>query len=120
MTQQKIKEIFKDNQEWSEDKLEYVLLQSDFSSISKKLTNLLDNWISVKTRLPKEDGWYMVVTKWVGYYNRNPMEFYFTKDNKWHWYNHSFGEWKSKQTDLIIHGNHVTHWQPLPQPPKED
>ncbi len=50
MTQQKIMEIFKDNQEWSEDKLEYVLLQSDFSSISKKLTNLLDNWISVERK----------------------------------------------------------------------
>ncbi len=75
-------------------------------------------WISVKDKLPDEDGFYLVVTKWEGHYSRRPMEFLFQKGTKHHWWNYLFGSWKSHQTNLIIHGNHVTHWMPLPEPPK--
>ncbi len=57
------------------------------------------NWISVKDRLP-EEGYYLVFIK-----NPGPFKYiyvaYYYGDNEWN-----------------VDGE-VTHWKPLPEPPKE-
>jgi hypothetical protein len=61
----------------------------------------VNQWISVKDRLPDEDGWYLV-------YKHNRVRVAeWCKDC---WYNES---------DLPIDDCAITHWQPLPEPPKE-
>ncbi len=59
-------------------------------------------WISVKDRLPNEDGWYLVCK-----HNRVRVAEW-CKDC---WYNES---------DLPIDDCAITYWQPLPEPPKEE
>lgn len=61
-------------------------------------------WIPVTERLPEQNGWYLVYTKNKGDIAR--------RTNKAHYDNHRW------------HGNggrwdNVTHWMPLPEPPKE-
>ena len=56
-------------------------------------------WISVKDRLPNVAGWYLV------FYNGSKMQVAFFKGKKW-----PFDNYYHK----------VTHWMPLPEPPKED
>lgn len=58
-------------------------------------------WISVKDRLPDEDGWYLVCK-----HNRVRVAEW-CKDC---WYNES---------DLPIDDCTITYWKPLPEPPKD-
>ena len=67
------------------------------------LTNLLDNWISVKMELPKNDSSVLVWDSDV-----NEMSFGYCIYKKWY-----FNRDGSLDTG-------ITHWQPLLQPPKED
>lgn len=61
----------------------------------------VNQWISTKDRLPDEDGWYLV-------YKHNRVRVAeWCKDC---WYNES---------DLPIDDCAITHWQLLPEPPKE-
>jgi hypothetical protein len=60
-----------------------------------------NQWISVKDRLPDENGWYLVCK-----HNRVRVAEW-CKDC---WYNES---------DLPIDDCAITHWQPLPEPPKD-
>ena len=55
-------------------------------------------WISVKDRLPNVAGWYLV------FYNGSKMQVAFFKGKKWPFDNHY---------------HKVTHWMPLPEPPKD-
>ena len=70
----------------------------------------VQEWISVKDRLPEDEGWYQVYTAPdKGYKSINKARF--CKGFEWdnftpHWHG-AGGTW----------GN-VTHWMPLPQPPK--
>ena len=59
----------------------------------------LPKWISVKDRLPEEEGLY-----WVAVVNDHERKY-----SKTAWY-HGHGNWFLRQK--------VTHWQYLPQPPK--
>ena len=59
-------------------------------------------WISVKDRLPDEDGWYLVCK-----HNRVRVAEW-CKDC---WYNES---------DLPIDDCAITYWQPLPEPPQDE
>lgn len=61
----------------------------------------IDSWISVKDRLPDEDGWYLVCK-----HNRVRVAEW-CKDC---WYNES---------DLPIDDCAITYWQSLPEPPKD-
>lgn len=58
----------------------------------------MGEWISVKDRQPNVAGWYLV------FYNGNKMQVAFFKGKKWPFDNHY---------------HKVTHWMPLPEPPKE-
>ena len=81
----------------------------------------VQEWISVTERLPEEDGAYLVTTNSFG--DRQSVKFrWFAKDGEnidaydlagqkdvWYLYDSECG---------YISINSVTHWMPLPQPPK--
>lgn len=58
-------------------------------------------WISVKDRFPSIAGKYLVVADWMGVVEKGE----FDGKSEWHIENHLFD---------------VTHWMPLPQPPKDE
>ena len=60
---------------------------------------VVQRWISVKDRLPEVAGWYLV------FYNGSAMQVAFFKGKKWPFDNHY---------------HTITHWMPLPEPPKMD
>ena len=69
----------------------------------------MSNWISVKDRLPDDKDKYLVLTsqdkqQWTGCYNLS------VKPNEW-----LLHGWTTKDG---WHPFEVTHWQPLPEPPK--
>ena len=78
-------------------------------------------WISVTERLPEEDGSYLVTTNDFG--NRQGVNIrWFAKDGEtvdeyelagqkcvWYFYDSEYG---------YVSTNSVTHWMPLPEPPK--
>lgn len=83
----------------------------------------MSNWISVNDRLPDEDGEYLV------FFNGEPSEmcvlnfatvlsnadeawFAFENRNYSGWYDWDWAEREYYEVDG------VTHWQPLPEPPK--
>lgn len=72
------------------------------NKIADKILALLPHWISVEDRLPEETYHVLVTTKngtrMVGYLRR--------------------GVWQDTIMDCDFFAP-ITHWQPLPQPPKE-
>ena len=95
--------------------------------VERVVNALIDNgvtvqeWISVKEMLPQEDGAYLVTTHDFG--NRQCVKFrWFAKDGEtvdkydlagqkyvWYFYDSECGYASTKS---------VTHWMPMPQPPK--
>ena len=69
----------------------------------------MSKWISVKDRLPEDKRltlyWHINFGPSVGFYD--PTH----KKNGYHWWSTKFGD----NADAS-----VTHWMPLPEPPKED
>ena len=61
----------------------------------------MTEWISVEDRLPEKDGKYIVCTA------RGSV--YCTRFK-------AYGKIGNFQTDI---NTHITHWMPLPEPPKE-
>ena len=59
----------------------------------------MSEWISVKDKLPPTAGHYLVIADWMGVIEKGE----FNGKDKWHIHNHLFD---------------VTHWMPLPEPPK--
>ena len=73
----------------------------DNKNVNKRACQRMDSsgkWISVKDRLPESAGWYLV------FYNGSEMHVAFFKGKKWPFDNHY---------------HKITHWMPLPEPPKE-
>ena len=70
------------------------------SQAIKQVTSDSEKWISVEERLPPAEGLYLVAVK--NDHNR--------RYSKTAWF-HANGGWFSKQS--------VTHWMPLPEPPRE-
>lgn len=67
-------------------------------------------WISVKDRLPPHQGEKVLVSNGHGYVTI--LALWKKEDgNKWTWLDEQ-GHFK--------HTNDITHWMPLPEPPKED
>jgi hypothetical protein len=67
----------------------------------------IQKWISVKDRLPENRDDVLLCRKWWNEI-RNPQM---------GWYNEVSGEWFDL-SNRVIHN--VTHWMPLPEPPKEE
>lgn len=70
--------------------------------VAEQFSKMQNEWISVKDRLPEKHGWYLVfkhrrfsIAEWTGDC----------------WYN---------ENDLPIDDIVITHWMPLPEPPKEN
>jgi len=78
----------------------------------------MNDWISVKDRLPEEHGYdaYLVYLD-IGHVMI--ADFYPEEHEKYYKQDESY--WDSRDStdmcDLLSH--HVTHWMPLPEPPKE-
>lgn len=75
----------------------------------------MSKWISVKDRLPKEKGWYLVYAP--GYYGGSSSGLCCCNGNM-------FAKWSGKTWSIEV-GYHkrpgcVKAWMPLPEPPKED
>ena len=72
----------------------------------------MSEWISVKDRLPEEDGEYITMTNARGRSNGVLSQRYVTSTvrgkimSRW-WWNQRLSPWL------------VTHWMPLPEPPKD-
>ena len=67
--------------------------------VADKWCEAVPKWIPVTERLPEEDGCYLVAVK-----NDHQRRY-----SKTAWFSH--GSWFARQD--------VTHWMPLPEPPKE-
>ena len=69
----------------------------------------MSEWISVENGLPDEQGYYNVVTK-----TGVVLEaWWFIDAKEWVFPNYSDGK------EVEEHNPPVTHWMPLPEPPKE-
>ena len=71
---------------------------AEFCDVMSRRRDRMGEWICVKDRLPEAAGWYLV------FYNGSEMQVAFFKGKKWPFDNHY---------------HKVTHWMPLPEPPKE-
>ena len=97
------------------------LIIQDLRRENAELRARVPQWISVDDRLPEKDGAYLVTTNSFG--DRQSVKFrWFAKDGEnvdaydlagqkdvWYLYDSECG---------YISINSVTHWMPLPQPPK--
>ena len=81
----------------------------------------VQEWISVEDRLPEKDGAYLTVINCFGYHSIIKVR-YFAKDGEavdeynlagekyvWYFYDSEYG---------YVSTDSVTHWMPLPEPPK--
>ena len=115
----------------AEDTLAYI----------QQLEAQIPKWISVDERLPKPETQVLILAKrrnftiiTNGIYEDGTLN---TEDSDWHWYDNDFeydeendayiipeGWWEYKHYNGDDEYNHaiddnVTHWMPLPEPPKE-
>ena len=73
-----------------------------------------NEWISVKKRLPKETGFYLTFNDnkiWINNFDAQKRKF-----GVW-W--HYRGDGKYVKNYRFIKTDEITHWMPLPEPPKE-
>jgi hypothetical protein len=70
-----------------------------------------DKWISVKEELPDIDQDVLVMVHWLDY-PEDMMVYGRRYKTRWYLWNGELGE--------LIKGFDITHWRPLPEPPKED
>lgn len=69
-------------------------------------------WISVKDRLPDKDDLYLTIVSGKPQENIELIETYMLGEywHKWGWCLDEYPDWEKPN---------VTHWMPLPEPPKE-
>lgn len=75
-------------------------------------------WISVEDELPSKNGFYLVFFPYK--YERRGQTLLPVKENIieiLRWYKNRFG---SQDLNLIYPITSITHWMPLPKPPKEE
>ena len=127
-TIEKLIELLKDTQanadwhRWGYEEVADYLIANGVRLEEKQATSDENKWIPVKERLPEEDGYYLVAKK---IFNNSILQevLSFAKDgrkvdkydfhrewkNVWHYYDSEWGH---------ITVDSVTHWMPLPEPPK--
>lgn len=97
-------------EEWHENPPSYDM-DRVFAVLAQAPT--VNGWVSVKDRLPNCNGIYLV---WRPHYYGGeigePVVCYFDGQNTWH---DSYGV----DFERILHPDDITHWMPLPEPPKE-
>ena len=97
------------------------LMQFTGGDVTPVVQRTVQEWISVKDRLPDEDGKYLVFEQSGGRTNTSILRF--AKDaRKVDRYDFN-GRWKNAWYEYDSEWGHytvdsVTHWMPLPQPPK--
>lgn len=69
-------------------------------------------WISVKERLPEQ--------KWIDCFVATKIPANGARGINVAWVNDDYGVWKSNDEWICDGREIVTHWMPLPEPPKED
>lgn len=102
---------------WMHERLIYVYKESpnvDFVQSFKKRTDwLIQNtigWISVKDRLPENDGWYLTCVRMEHLGNTPQIVcslFFWKKYKRW------------ENADEVYNGK-VDYWMPIPKLPKEE
>ena len=102
--------------------------------VARRKQKCLGKWISVKDRLPEShDGRVQCIVCVLCSYSNSYGEYgnekfvmparYDSNQKIWHL---DFEEWKDQLNALIDiddapeEGNYITHWMPLPEPPKEE
>lgn len=78
-------------------------LHKDALELIEELQAKIPQWISVKERLPENDDYYLTYT------TEHTCEVYRYDGD---------GEWVTAWDDTANHD--ITHWMPLPEPPKEE
>ena len=89
----------KDNGEWIEGDICHDTRRS-------KGGNEMSKWVSVKDRLPEND------TRVLAYCKDRCIH-----DVKWRWADNA---WYDKGSAAVYLAGFVTHWLPMPEPPKEE
>ena len=84
----------------------YAKGYADSTERWSKLTNAEMKWIPIGERLPKDDGKVLAIVKEDGY---NRIAFVFNEGGRW---------WDCFYDYDGIRNVNVTHWMPLPEPPK--
>lgn len=70
----------------------------------------VNGWVNVKDRLPEETGEYLFV-----------YDNYYVTYVTIGWFNAYKAEWRMGHNRIVpIEPENITHWMPLPEPPKED
>lgn len=82
--------------------------EPDFIKLCEDATdkNVGGKWISVKNRLPKDQRNVLTIN---GHGEINIMCLWSKRGELWTWIYH----------ERFVHYNDITHWMPLPEPPKE-
>ena len=74
------------------------------------------NWISIKDRLPENDGWYLVFAP--GYWGNSRI--YGLDGMAYSNFKHNYKEhWGIERGTSRGWAGIITHWMPLPEPPEE-
>lgn len=76
------------------------------------LAPAVSDWISVKDRLPER--------KYVDYLVATRLQTYGSKGINVAWLNDDNGVWKSNDEWICDGREIVTHWMPLPEPPRDE
>ena len=88
---------------------------------TKKQPHWIDNWISVKDRLPEQVGCRCLVSAEFGDGKRTVFTaFTGYGEPRWWTYDITHMDRATYADNRVHHNYHITHWMPLPEPPKEN
>ena len=93
---------------WLENRAKQIPLPGALEAYRMAIAALCEQmeWISVKDRLPEND------TRVLAYCKDRCIH-----DVKWRWADNA---WYDKGSAAVYLAGFVTHWLPMPEPPKED
>lgn len=106
-------------------------LQADKAALNGTVTNLLEQikelgksrWIPVTERFPDTMKDKSVYSGWSAEIAPSDDVLCYLGSEKRQtvaWYSHTYKEWTTVDENIVYKYGEVTHWMPLPQPPKEE